>query len=639
MTTVTSPAALWQVFCERGGLELRLKNGQPGRDADIEVALRETLAVPRSARSLGSWLSMDAAMPQPKVRIENFLVALLKGQEDFARMMQDILATLVAANAPGARHSLSIAFKFWEADDPLVQTLEQFRASVVRTQELLERRPLLPDSRAMWQVWRNLQKVSPGGNNSRSSLFPHVPVVPAVGDPELDRKLAQIALLVVDVQELWQRYGADRLQVVNAAHAMGGQANLDVRLRQQLYAASDYWDCQVIDSLQRLPARITSTELSLQTAQNELDTALSHLEWGDAWVERTVHELLDILALPAWQRRHELYSVWVGTKLLEIVRAAEPSTRFNPVDGVLSFAFGGSKLATYERLGQEYEIWAELRSTLAGTSPKRKTGIQPDFRVVQAGLSDAGDRTVYVLECKHYLRSNKLNFTTAAKDYARSCPRAVVHVVNHGPADDAALCASLPLELQSAVRFIGDVKAGSDAATAKLCNAIRGALFPGLTLADAGNAPTERLPASPLPADCVCQVFLEWDGSLQDIDLSLRVISHDGTATQSIDFCHRGALDAPPFARLHADVQQGPGVERIDIGAWHFDHYELVATNYSKAGAMTQKALKCRVVTAAGMKLLCCPQDLPVTRHEWRIADLIVRGDVIEIVPIAVPSD
>lgn len=637
MTTVTSPIALWQALCLSAGLELRLPNGRPGRDADIEAALRKTLAVPRTARSLDAWLAADAVAPRPKVSVERFLIELLNGQEGFARMMQEILATLVAANAPRARHSLSIAFKFRDMDDPLVQTLEQFRESVLRTQKLLETRPRLPDSNTMWRIRQVLDGVSPRTTGDRSDHFPDDPKIPPTGDPGLDKELAQIALLVCDVQRLWKNHGADRLQVVTAAQAMNGKADLDEKLQGQLFAASDYWSYSMIDSLQQLPTRIASGQLSPQTAHEGLSRALSDLEWGDAWVERTVRELLDILALPAWQRRHELYSVWVGTRLLEVARAAEPNMRFSIVDGKLSFAFGGSRLATYEWQGKEYEIWAELRSKLEGSSPKRKDKIQPDFRVVQAGLADTGDRTLYVLECKHYLRSSKANFTTAAKDYARSCPNAAVHVVNHGPADDAALRAVLPPKLQPAVRFIGDVKAGSEAGTSKLSNAIRDALFPGLAAAEIDGVPAERVPEHALPADCAGQVFLEWDGSLHDMDLSLHVVSPDGTATHSIDFRHMGALDGPPFARLDADVHRGPGVERIDIGTWHFNRYELIATNYSGYGAMTTEALKCRVVTSAGTTLLQCPPDFPLSRHEWRIAELIVRGDMIDIVPIDAP--
>lgn len=69
MTTITSPLELWRRLCSSAGLELRLKRGRPGRDADVEVSLRLALGVPATARSLEAWLARDAASAQAKVRM------------------------------------------------------------------------------------------------------------------------------------------------------------------------------------------------------------------------------------------------------------------------------------------------------------------------------------------------------------------------------------------------------------------------------------------------------------------------------------------------------------------------------------------------------------------------------------------
>ncbi|MDP1534052.1 MAG: hypothetical protein Q8L92_10790, partial [Rubrivivax sp.] len=69
-------------------------------------------------------------------------------------------------------------------------------------------------------------------------------------------------------------------------------------------------------------------------------------------------------------------------------------------------------------------------------------------------------------------------------------------------------------------------------------------------------------------------------------------------------------------------------------GAWHFDRYELIATNYSGSGSMTPAALQCRVVTPTSSTLLRCPSNFSASRTEWRIAELVVRGGEIDIVAI-----
>jgi len=637
MTTLESPVEVWRALCSGAGLELRLKNGRPGRDSDLETELRKALSVPESAKSLDEWLVIDGKTTNPKVSVERLLIELLKGQAGFSRMMEEILETLVHAEAPGATHSLSIAFKFQGMEDPIVQTLEEFRKTVLRTQKALERRPKVPGHDTLWNIAQLLRQLSHASTSQRPRHFPATPQIPASGDPEFDRQLTHIGSLVSEVQGFWRSHGADRDQVDVAARAIPDTASGGAELKRILRAANDFWDCSVIACIQQLSCQSLSGQPVPHATREGLAEVLSHIEWGDVSVDRTVRELLDILDMPAWQRRHELYSVWVGTRLLEVARAAERSFRFNAIDGVLSFSFGGSKLATYVQQGKEYEIWAELRSALVGSSSKRKEKIQPDFRVVQAGLTEPGQRTSYVLECKHYLKSSKQNFTAAAKDYARSCPAAVVHVVNHGPADETKLLAVLPAEIQSAVRFIGEANADTQGGADSLCDAIRDVLFPtaGSAADDAGRSEIGSVAPGPAPTSCVGQIFLQWTDSLQDMDLSLLAIDSSGRTVDQINYGQIGCLTSPPFALLDADVRQGPGVERIDVSSWHFNRYELVATNFSGVGVMTPQSLECRVETPEGTTMLRCPTGLPASQCKWRIAEIFVRDGSITIQPFA----
>jgi hypothetical protein len=414
-------------------------------------------------------------------------------------------------------------------------------------------------------------------------------------------------------------------------------------LRGQLIAATDFWDMGVLASAQEISRQVKSGQLAAGDAIETLNEALKNIEWGSVWVEHTVQELLDLLALPAWRRRHELYSVWVGTRMLEVVSRAVPDMHFHPVNGVLSFDFGGSRLASFNWNNKQFDIWAELRSSLVGSSVKRKKGIQPDFRVQQTTLSKSvGEQTVYVLECKHYLHASTSNFVQAASDYARSCPNATVHVVNHGPVDVRALAAGLPVELQAKTKFFSSATPQQEAENGSLRQAIQSALLPGLPLTAPDPelaVPTMRGETSTLAPSLVGRVHLEWDGSLKDMDLALRIVGPDGQVTQSIDFRSTGRLDAPPFAQFYRDVREGPGEEHIDVSAWHFDHYELIATNYSQTGRLTPVALQCRIFTEQGLTVVCCPEALAMKTHEWKIADLHVTGGVATIVECDYPHD
>jgi hypothetical protein len=595
------------------------------------------MAVPNTAQSLDAWLISDAASSRPTVSTEQLLIEVLKSQGGFARMMQDILDVLITADARQASHRLSVEFKFDDVTDPIKATLEQFQEAVNRIQCVLEKRPKLPNDNLMWSLSAVLRSVLSTFPRNRPLDFPPVSAMPSTGHTGIDAQLACIVQLVSDFRVLWMRHGTTREQVGQAAPALR-HTDSDVEgLGGQLLAATDYWDVGVLSGAQEFSRQVVSGELAPEEAFEKLTEALSGIEWAENWVEHTVQELLDVLNLPAWRRRHELYSVWVGTQLLKVVERVAPDMRFHPVDGVLSFEFGGSRLATFNWDNKQFDIWAELRSALVGKSSKRKKGIQPDFRVLQAVLSkSANANTTYVLECKHYLNANISNFTQAAADYARSCPNAVVHVVNHGPADELVLSAALPAELRSRAQFIGDATPLLEATTQDLSNAIRDALFPGLPLPTPSAStfePVAGKTAPPVLPGSVGYVQLEWDDSLDDMDLALRVIGPDGQVTQTVDFRNRGALDAPPFACFDRDVQHGPGIERIDIMTWHFSRYELIATNYSESGQMTPQALCCSIVTDKGLTHLRCPVGQATTCYEWKIAELIVNNGTPAVVP------
>jgi hypothetical protein len=139
MAIISSAAELWSSLCSKAGLEVRLKSGRKGRDSDIEDSLRTALGVPKSAKSLGAWLAIDAASSNPQISTDLLLAKVLKSQEGFARMMQDILDVLIKADAKQASSQLSVEFKFEKVPSSLRMTLEQFRDIELLTRRVLQK--------------------------------------------------------------------------------------------------------------------------------------------------------------------------------------------------------------------------------------------------------------------------------------------------------------------------------------------------------------------------------------------------------------------------------------------------------------------------------------------------------------------
>lgn len=415
MTIIDSPVALWNHLCSSAGLELRLKGGLPGRDADVEDALKSALAAPATAPSLEAWLMEDAASLPRTVTTERLLIAALNSQGGFGRMMQDILDLLVTAEARQASHGLSVEFKFDTASDPIKATLEEFREVVNHTQAVLEKRPKLPDAHRMGVLSNTLGSFVASSFGDAPQNFPPVEPLNPTGASEVDTHLDTIVQLVSAFRALCENHGSTRQQVFDAAQDLEHRDPDATELCRQLFAASNNWDVLVLAGAQQLATEVHSGKLSSKEASLKLSEALSGIEWGETWVKQTIQQLLDVLKLPTWRRRHELYSVWVGTRLLKVAGQVDADMQFHPVDGVLSFEFGGSRLATFSWQNKQYDVWAELRSALVGKSAKRKKGIQPDFRILQASISKSPNaQTSYVLECKHYLNASVSNFSQAA---------------------------------------------------------------------------------------------------------------------------------------------------------------------------------------------------------------------------------
>ncbi|EEF26263.1 hypothetical protein RCOM_1972830, partial [Ricinus communis] len=287
--------------------------------------------------------------------------------------------------------------------------------------------------------------------------------------------------MVAEFRSLCSSFGTSRRAALDSVKQQYPNSNNPEHeaLIQRVGAAHDYWDLQVANIVQEIAAKVRTQSMHADHVETRLRPLLASLDHKHRWIDQTYADLLDLLKLPTWRKRHELFSVWVGSILLRTAKAEADRFRFLSANGALSFAFGGNRLATYDRDGEQFDIWAELRSALVGTSSKRKKGIQPDFRVLSPSLDGSHNaQTRFVLECKHYLLPSVSNFSQAAADYARSCPHAAVLLVNHGPIDDSMLRAAIDSSLSQRVEFIGDATVIEERSSEKIGRAVRKAMFP-----------------------------------------------------------------------------------------------------------------------------------------------------------------
>lgn len=182
-----------------------------------------------------------------------------------------------------------------------------------------------------------------------------------------------------------------------------------------------------------------------------------------------VRALEQLLALPLWQLRHQLYSVWLVTV---VEKAVTPHAAFclKTTDGILRFSFTETMIASISVMSEELELVAEMRTAapdgikLQGKS--RVSSVQPDYII-----RDRHSRAVkYVLEAKQYRVGAKGNFKRALHDYAAVHDRAFVAIANYG---------SMPRGMQASIKSLAE-KAGTatDYPVVDRCEAI-GDVRPG----------------------------------------------------------------------------------------------------------------------------------------------------------------
>jgi hypothetical protein len=628
-----TPSQFWNRLSKDAGLELHLKK-KPGRDAEMEMQVLQLLdpgwGTPLAFSTVKELLKEDQKSSSPSITVERLLVTILETQRGFAAMMSEILGTLAMAEATVGESNLEFEFSFDEVAGPLKLTLEQFQVCEERTRRVCASRFVSLSKQQRWTINDILSDLREPRAHRPHDQFSLAPQVNAVAAPARFRApLKALELAVEDFLQQCRSMGHSRKGNFWSLSDKRNISDLSTEELEALHVAgdaTDFWDVNIVESINFCKDPLKFRHFDPDTISRLLTRAMETIPTRQQWIEETYNELLDLLNLPVWKRRYELYSVWVGTRLLHVAKAHARQLEFHPKNRVLSFAFSGSTLCSYTANGTRFSIKCEVRSELVGTSRKRTRGIQPDFRVFREdGIATTNDATYLVVECKHYLQQNVSNFSVAASDYARSCRYATVLVVNHGLLDEATLLAAVEPEVRDRARFIGSAAPTS---ADELETFLQTALFS--TPAKAPSVPVKPPQLSSPPSTALIigshayppvTIEVDWDSTLQDIDLTLAFVLDTTNEKVEISFKNLGGETAPYFARLHNDVMGGPGTEKIEIYQLKASRYEAIVRNYSRKGHLPAGHLHGRIIIGNSIIVVQPPK---LQTEEWLMAVLQV---------------
>ena len=389
---------------------------------------------------------------------QQLLAVLLKSLKPFSLMMSDLLKMFEDAGAQYTDNNIQIQFNFEDATTNFDLNLEHFRVyheELVKTVDYELQLELsnpwddfvyplgnmvdpkakyknfsfgaIPDAIAQW-----LEKY----RNENDKWPDSIPQPPKCGIERIDNLIADIWLIPKAACDLYNKcYQSD----------LGRWKSLDKKgteFESRFYSNEiDFWIggfveqiCYFINKIIYIE-RAGNPNSSIEKLGDMLEIYRDKMPIVSIESAQLLKKFQNLLNLPIWEKRYALYSAWVSTQIISAFE--KDKVRFNVVNGILSYAFGGSTIAFIEQDTYELKLIAELRTPFDGVKGHgRKHNIQPDYSLCIYDETEPRN-TVLVVECKQYKRPSRRNFTEAVEDYAGGRPTAQIMLVNYTSIPDS----------------------------------------------------------------------------------------------------------------------------------------------------------------------------------------------------------
>lgn len=379
-------------------------------------------------------------MQEAKWTPKDLLRSILPTIDSFGSLISDLLNLYDKVDAKEATNgNLQISYEFDE-NETLDQTLASFRAVACQLEKAKSAAgkftfpsiyPDLPFDNA-----GNLDRSEYQKERIKSMANWSIKLPTSNGNitPAIARGISLVRLVLTAYFDKLNNNPEDRSE--SRENSAEIEDENSVKLFQIIFIAhTDYFPEVVSLQLEKSVSRIW------QASPSEQESWLSQIEnwYSTFWQpgnDNVAEVLQDILSLPSWGKRHELYSAWAICIFEKAFASQELS--FNVVNNTLRFPFKATQIASFKDENGVVEIWSEVRSEAEGMlSPNRVNGVQPDYRLMRPG-QDPKEAELAV-EIKHYWKPKGAQHGVTAKDYAKALPLAKIFLVAHGPIGKTAI--------------------------------------------------------------------------------------------------------------------------------------------------------------------------------------------------------
>lgn len=200
------------------------------------------------------------------------------------------------------------------------------------------------------------------------------------------------------------------------------------------YPLTDAWPVAFINSIFYRVEQLNNREgqekiIAISQLATNLGVFLDSFPIITSSVDSIVDELADLLNLPIWGKRHELYSAWILTNIDKSFHGFPLDVHH--INGVLKIPFKPTKLITIHSIKGDLMVFSEMLTEVANLqSKKRKDHVQPDYVIFENDNNK--ENALAVIEVKQYRTPSNSNFGDAIRDYSIAFSNAYVILVNYG---------------------------------------------------------------------------------------------------------------------------------------------------------------------------------------------------------------
>ncbi|CAA6804851.1 MAG: Unknown protein [uncultured Sulfurovum sp.] len=407
---------------------------EKGYDLDATNYIKNKLGLLRG-RSILVGLKSKEKKLEP-VELEEFIKVFFESMESFSNMMTDLLNMFEEISVKQTDKNLDIEFDFDKGKSPTTVNLDEFKeyaSFFVEINKEFEIPNL--DIEKLWELpnildyLRNKDNLNRGlkgfgekyySEYANKGWFENYPEIEKTGNVLLDSQIEKVFYIWKQVVEEIKSYG----EVPGKSRYIDNNSEIVQRLD------NNEWIPMIIDYIYSL---VDCNEEIKNEIANKLEAFFSDMPVIKIKVEERVEKFEEFLKLPFWDKRYELYSVWVFTLIYKATK--EYGLTVYTVNNKLSFPFKETHLATISCKMENILIFSEKRTELSNPVGKSRTkNIQPDYSFYREPITDT-ESSILEIECKQYKKQSTDNFARALIDYSNGRGNAKVLVVNYGEID------------------------------------------------------------------------------------------------------------------------------------------------------------------------------------------------------------